>query len=81
MEKEELLLAKRFADLSRQAQQKNIVVFSDFLNLNELNIFRQQIPSYILVMNVLAAMDQVSVRWLHFYLMLFVMTGTFQLPA
>ena len=44
MEKEELLLAKRFADLSRQAQQKNIVVFSDFLNLNELNIFRQQIP-------------------------------------
>jgi len=67
MEKEELLLAKRFADLSRQAQQKNIVVFKS--------------QSYILVMNVLAAMDQVSVRWLHFYLMLFVMTGTFQLPA
>lgn len=40
--KEETLLAKRFVDLSRQAQQKNIVLFSDFLNLNELNIFRQQ---------------------------------------
>ena len=42
MEKEEILLEKRFVDLSRQAQQKSIVVFSDFLNLNELNIFRQQ---------------------------------------
>lgn len=42
MEKDEVLLAKRFMDLSRQAQQKNIVLFSDFLNLNELNIFRQQ---------------------------------------
>ncbi len=42
MVKEEELLAKRLIDLSRQAQQKNIVVFSDFLNLNELNIFRQQ---------------------------------------
>ena len=42
MTREETLLAKRFIDLSRQAQQKNIVLFSDFLNLNELNIFRQQ---------------------------------------
>lgn len=44
MTKEELLLAKRFVDLSRQAEQKDIVLFSDFLNLNELNIFRQGIP-------------------------------------
>ncbi len=36
-------MAKRFVDLSRQAQQKNIVVFSEFLNLNELNIFSQEI--------------------------------------
>lgn len=43
MTKEELLLAKRFVDLSRQAEQKDIVLFSDFLNLNELNIFRQGI--------------------------------------
>ena len=42
MTREETLLAKRFIDLSRQAQQKNIVLFSDFLNLNELNIFRRQ---------------------------------------
>lgn len=44
MTKDETLLAKRFIDLSRQAQQKGIVVFSEFLNLNELNIFQQEIP-------------------------------------
>lgn len=43
MTKEESLLAKRFLDLSRQAGQKNVVLFSDFLNLNELNIFKQGI--------------------------------------
>ncbi|MCI9081179.1 MAG: hypothetical protein HFI70_02455 [Lachnospiraceae bacterium] len=45
MTKEETLLAKRFVDLSRQAQQKGIVIFSEFLNLNELNIFRQEISN------------------------------------
>ena len=40
MAREEELLAKRFIDLSRQAQQRDIVLFSGFLNLNELNIFR-----------------------------------------
>ncbi len=44
MTKEETLLAKRFLDLSRQASQKDIVIFSEFLNLNELNIFKQEIP-------------------------------------
>ena len=43
MTKEESLLARRFMDLSRQASQKGIVVFSEFLNINELNIFRQGI--------------------------------------
>lgn len=43
MTKEDSLLAKRFLDLSRQAGQKDIVLFSDFLNLNELNIFKQGI--------------------------------------
>lgn len=45
MTKEESLLAKRFIDLSRQAGQKDIVIFSEFLNLNELNIFKQEIPN------------------------------------
>lgn len=44
MTKEETLIVKHFIDLSRQAQQKDIVVFSDFLNLNEQNMFRQVIP-------------------------------------
>ncbi len=43
MTRDETLLAKRFIDLSRQAQQKNIVLFSNFLNLNEQNIFEQGI--------------------------------------
>ena len=43
MAREEELLAKRFIDLSRQAQQRDIVLFSGFLNLNELNIFQQGI--------------------------------------
>lgn len=45
MTKEETILAKRFLDLSRLAGQKDIVVFSEFLNLNELNIFKQEIPN------------------------------------
>lgn len=39
MTREEELLARRLLDLSRQAYQKGITVFSDFLNLNEQNIF------------------------------------------
>lgn len=38
---EELLLRKRFIDLSRMANRRDIVTFSNFLNLNELNIFHQ----------------------------------------
>ncbi len=45
MTKEETILSKRFLDLSRQAGQKDIVIFSEFLNLNELNIFKQEIPN------------------------------------
>jgi RNA-binding protein YlmH len=36
---EQELCRKRLQDLSRQADRKGIVVFSDFLNLNEQNIF------------------------------------------
>lgn len=43
MTRDETLLSKRFIDLSRQAQQKDIVLFSDFLNLNEQNIFKNSI--------------------------------------
>lgn len=39
MNKEDTLFSKRLSDLAVRADQKNIVLFSDFLNLNELNIF------------------------------------------
>lgn len=38
MQKEEQLLQKRLIELSQLAFQRNIVTFTDFLNLNELNI-------------------------------------------
>lgn len=38
MNKEELMLRKRLIDLSNQAFQRDIIFFSDFLNLNELHI-------------------------------------------
>lgn len=38
MEKEEVLLRKRLTELSNLAYQRGIVMYSDFLNLNELNI-------------------------------------------
>lgn len=38
MNKEELLLRKRLVELSNRAFQRDIVTFSDFLNLNELHI-------------------------------------------
>lgn len=38
---EQELCKKRLIDLSKQANRKGIVVFSDFLNLNELNIYHQ----------------------------------------
>jgi len=38
MEKEETLLRKRFIELSNTAYQRGIITYSDFLNLNELNI-------------------------------------------
>lgn len=38
MNKDEILLRKRLIELSNQAYARDIVTFSDFLNLNELNI-------------------------------------------
>ena len=43
MNKEELMLRKRLIELSNQAYQRDIVTFSDFLNLNELNIFHSTV--------------------------------------
>ena len=38
MQKDETMLQKRFVELSKIAYQREIVTYSDFLNLNELNI-------------------------------------------
>lgn len=44
---ENLLTEKRFIDLSNQADRRGIVTFSDFLNLNELNILHQNAKKYV----------------------------------
>ena len=41
MNEEERYLCKRFIDLSRQANRKGVVLFSDFLSLGEQNILQQ----------------------------------------
>lgn len=41
---EDILCEKRFVDLARQADQKGIVCFSDFLTIHELNILRKVTP-------------------------------------
>lgn len=43
-QEEEILLKKRFMDLSRLADKRDIVTFSNFLNLNEINQFFQIAP-------------------------------------
>ena len=65
MNKEESMLQKRLVELSRLAYNRGIVVFSDFLNLNELNILHT---------TRMVDMTYQSVRWLYFYLMLFIMS-------
>lgn len=44
MTKEETIFARHLIDLSRQADQRGIITYSDFLNLNEQNIFYTCIP-------------------------------------
>ena len=46
MTREEQQLEKHFRDLARTAYQRGIAVFSDFLNLNELNIFQSLRPEF-----------------------------------
>lgn len=44
---EQELCRKRLIDLSKQADRKGIVLFSDFLNLNELNIYHQNRSQFV----------------------------------
>lgn len=43
-DREDVLCEKRFVDLSRQADRKGIVCFSDFLTIHELHILRDAAP-------------------------------------
>lgn len=74
MNKEESMLQKRLVELSRLAYNRGIVIFSDFLNLNELNILHTTPKDmFYLSIKLMVDMTYQSVRWLFFYLMLFIM--------
>ena len=74
MNKEESMLQKRLVELSRLAYNRGIVIFSDFLNLNELNILHTTPKDMFLSQyKTMVDMTYQSVRWLFFYLMLFIM--------
>ena len=72
MQKEELL-RKRLLELSKIASYRNFITYTDFLNLNELNISIRCRKMYCIHRTeLLAAMLLHSVRLQHFFLMLFV---------
>lgn len=41
MNQEEMMLSRRFIDLANAAYQRNVPMFSDYLNLNEQSVFEQ----------------------------------------
>ena len=71
MEKDEFLL-KRIRELAKLSYQRDIVTFSDFLNLNEQNMVHSQ---KLQELGVIVAMRMLSVRWLLFTLMLLCFSG------
>ena len=77
MNKEETLLRKRLVELSRQAYHKDIVTFSDFLNLNELNILhttpKDLFPARY---ETFGGYEMAERQMVAFYLMLFIMSIT-----
>lgn len=49
MNKDEELFQKRLIDLSNRASQRGVIQYSDFMNLNELNIFHSTIQKFSFV--------------------------------
>ena len=71
--KEIKLLEKRFTELSRLAYQRDIITYSDFLNLSEQNILHT-LPKDTLYSRYVSfgGYELQSVRWRHLSLMLFI---------
>lgn len=76
---EQELCKKKLIDLSRQANRKGIVLFSDFLNLNELNIYHQNEKFFETKTEASGGVPFAERQIIHLYLMLFIMSGSFQL--
>lgn len=64
MEKEETLLRKRLIELSNNAYQRGIIMYSDFLNLNELNIITYYAEGFFPVpYRTFGGMSVRAIRW------------------
>ena len=72
---EQELCKKKLIDLSRQANRKGIVLFSDFLNLNELNIYHQNEKFFETKTEASGGVPFAERQ----IVMLFIMSGSFQL--
>ena len=72
---EQELCKKRLLDLSRQADRKGIVLFSDFLNLNELNIYHQCESEFATKTESFGGVSYAERQILLLFLMLFIMNG------
>lgn len=69
MQKEEQQLEKRLSELSNLAYSRDIVTYSDFLNLNELNILHSMPKDRLYTKFVtFGGYGLASVRWRHFSL-------------
>ena len=82
MTQDEVLFQKHLSDLAGTADRRGFAVFTDFMNLNELNIFHASAQKFSYVTTkLLAGMNMQSVRWQHLSLMLFFFNGAFPLPV
>lgn len=82
MTKEETLFQRRLLDLANMADQRNIVLFSDFLSLNELNIYHSSKKELgFVTCRLFGGYEAAERQMIALYLMLFLMISVLTLRA
>ena len=84
MDKMEERTRQRILDLANLADRRGIITYTDFMNLNELNIFHStvgKIPFWFDWETFSAVMQKQSVSWQRLSLMLFIFVMIFRKRA
>lgn len=82
MDKMEERTRQRILDLANLADRRGIITYTDFMNLNELNIFHSTSERFHLFDgNFSAVMQKQSVSWQRLSLMLFIFVMIFRKRA